>query len=81
MRPFILPHRNATRDDEMLAAIEERLRQGSPRRPARHIDLAPSTFERIADALGSRIGFAFYCGAYVGALLTVALAYLWSWAI
>jgi len=43
--------------------------------------LAPSTFERVADALGSRVGLAFYCGAYVGALLTVALAYAWGAAL
>jgi hypothetical protein len=39
---------------------------------------APSLFAKIGDALGSRVGFAFYCGVYVGCMLTAVLALIWS---
>jgi hypothetical protein len=37
----------------------------------------PPLFERIADALGSRDFFIFYCGIYAGCILTVTLALVW----
>jgi hypothetical protein len=56
-RPYLRPHRiaNATRDDEMLAAVEQRLREGSPKRGAKHVRLTdsrmvgPNEFEELGN--------------------------------
>jgi hypothetical protein len=39
-----------------------------------------STLDKITDAIGSPRFLSFYCGVYVGCLLTVALAFAWSFA-
>jgi hypothetical protein len=51
-----------------------------------HVDLHAalldrrSTLDKITDAIGSPLFLSFYCGGYVGCLLTVALAFAWSFA-
>lgn len=62
----------ATRDSEMEAAISARLNR------AVHRVVRPSLWARVADLAASEVGFAFFIGAYAGALLTAALAYAWS---
>jgi hypothetical protein len=47
-------------------------------RETRHVVIREPLFDRIADALGSRDFLIFYSGIYVGCLLTVGFAYLWS---
>jgi hypothetical protein len=66
-RPYIAPERiaRAFDDEGMIEAFRER-------------DSFPTTFERVADALGSRDFLLVYAGIWLGCLLTVVLAYCWS---
>lgn len=65
-------NRGESYNPEAIEQIRARL-NGKPRH------YRPSTVDRISDALDSPFAVGVYVGVYAGMLLTVALAFVWSW--